>query len=314
MFDEDCLSEKFTDALVSIHNIPHLHRGKFDDIPAHYNSTGTALIVRSDQHPDFYFVLTAAHCLNPWEEHFIQVQYAGYNAPIEIKPLILDRENDIAVLLLMLKDVQKIEKEAGRSLGFVPLSQLSGIKPEKEEVLISKGFPTLSKKFPDSLVNRQPHTAKALYKGPYRRAVADQSERLEERIYQDKYAENIFKRHLKLRLPGEPYNLDAESTLSYRDKYDLGGASGSPVVAIREKQPQVVGILRAQGATDLSFVVMGGVGYLPRYLQEAEQSAQQLKAEEKAREDEEKVWQERIAECKKQQELNWASITQWVGL
>lgn len=310
-FDENLISEKFTNAIARIYNV---YEEDLNNIPAGYDSQGSAIIIKSDEHPDFYFVLTAAHCLRPFGYHFVHLQHTGRDAHIEITPLIIDRENDIAVLWILPKDIRDFEKGTETRVPFVPLSQLTEVKPHKEEILMLKGFPSLGKKLPEKLKKREIYSTKIVHEGPSKMSIPNQIRRLEERTLERLYPENTFKPYLKLAIPETPYNLDAESRMSWQEKQDLAGASGSPVIALRDKQPVVMGVFTAQGAQDPNRLKASGVGYLPRYLQEAEKSAQEIitgkAAQEKARQDEEKARQELL----KKKEWSWPNIARWLGL
>lgn len=231
LFDEELIPEQFSQAIVRIFN--RNSRGKI-------TSQGSACIVRSVQNPDLYFVLTAAHCLEDNEAQEIQVhdpRQPSRRFFIAIKPIVVDKNNDVAVLLILPEEIKKFKDEAGVDLPAISANQLSSIKPEKKEVAILQGYPGF---IPDEEPSSYRKTLET--RGP-----AIWPTRQEMSIHGEQFRS----------LPGPA----------------LPGASGSPIIQIKGGQPQVVAVHSTgesllNKSTGRSIAV--GAGTLPEYIQQAE--------------------------------------------
>jgi hypothetical protein len=221
-------------------------------------SNGSAFIIRSAENPELYFVLTAAHCVNPGVDTYIQVKYPQHHdktIKIGITPIIVDPSNDVAVLLIPASEVKAFKEATGSELPAIPGQQLSSIKPRKDEVLALQGYPDL-----------------VPFKNFYR----------EKFMYGGAETANISK------FTGGKQTPTAVIRLNPIESYNpvqLFGASGGPIIAIRDKKPYIQGISSAAGAREKNSwvrsgpVYAAGSGELPSYLQKAEEKVQKAQIE-----------------------------------
>jgi len=229
MFDEDLISDEFSDAIVKLANL-------------HSDSTGTAFIIRSEQEPESYFVLTAAHCVKDVSEAMIIINNKK-KGPFGLmaKPIIIDEKNDIAVLLIPSDDVLLGEKTLGKTLPFIPFHKLSSIKPRIKEAVLLHGYPSF-------IWNKEP--------GFYRQKFVSVG-------------------------PGEWPSQDTDPMTPGEVLYSsqktprLKGASGAPIIAMRNGEPEIIGIAAKQfilkGQESNGFLLATAVGQLPYYIQEAKE-------------------------------------------
>lgn len=232
IFDEELISDEFSRAIVRIHNLDP--KEGFSEIIG----SGTAFIIRSEQNPDVYFALTAAHCVFDRKQQVLDIKdKSRHSRYLRLKPLIVDRDNDIAILLIS-SEASRFKELTGTELPAIPAKQLSNVKPREKEIIALQGYPGfISEEEPfyrHQFISEGPATWQK-HKG-----VEFSTPHLEESLH---------------------------------------GASGSPLIAIRNKKPRVMGVISTQRISDEPVVppakkpgyILGtGVGQLPRYVQEAE--------------------------------------------
>jgi hypothetical protein len=245
MFDEDLISDQFSNAIVRIYGTS----AKKIEGTVRFTYRASAFIVQSEQHQDLYFVVTAAHCVDDKLKQVIAVrdrQDPSIAEYIEVLPIIIDNDNDVAVLLIPQLEIKKIKDETGEAFPAIPASRLSSIKPHKNEALALQGYPAF-------LSHMEPgyYRKKFVSKGP---EISEPSEIPENGPFAGK------------KIPAEK--------LSAWNHEDLSGASGSPIIGVKNKQAQVIGIYHGavyqEGGSGYHTIYSTGVGGLPEYIQKAE--------------------------------------------
>lgn len=236
MFNENLISDEFSRAIVPIYS--------------DYNR-GSAFIVKSEHDPDLYFVLTAAHCVREYKQ-YIQLQHCEECFSIDVKPLIVNRNEDVAVFFIPLAEIKTFKNKTGTGLPSISAKQLSSFKPNKSEVFALQGYPAFMETPSGSL--KDFHREKLIY----------------EKMKKVRIAPDY-------RYLGAWFNRSKDNTSK-----NLSGASGGPILALRDKQPQVLGIFTSETAHDV-YAVATGVGELPTYLHEAEKKAKEVESEAQRR-------------------------------
>jgi V8-like Glu-specific endopeptidase len=230
LFDEDLISPEFSRAIVRIYNIKD-----------HENiAQGSGFIVATDQN---IFLVTAAHCLLDQAQYYIEVD----KVKIKLEPIIVDKNNDVAVLNISLDAINNYYEYTGRTIPYIPFDQLSHVKPEKYEVVALQGHPSY---VPPS--ERGFYRKKFVTLGPETFSIKDTQ---------------------SANVPGQLLFTFNPETIT--------GASGSPVISIKDKRAQIVGLV--SGAFPGTIEILGkslnrpfgvatsaGVGQLPEYLRQAE--------------------------------------------
>jgi hypothetical protein len=250
MFDEELISDEFSDAIVRIFNSYYWGLD-----PSSVTGLGSAFIVRSEKNPGCYFVVTAAHCVLDENFQFVQIKDSRHPdnyVYLKVEQIIVDKNNDIAILLISPQEIKEFEDKVGKPLPAIPAIQLSSIKPHKKEAAVLRGYPGFLSHEKSGIYSK-----KLVSKGPAVVSVAG------------------------LKRPSAQF-----SSLPARP---LFGASGGPVIVIRDKQPQIIGafssgrVLAPGGYSLFSTgdVYATGVGELPKYLQEAEKIQEEKSAERK---------------------------------
>lgn len=275
-FDERLIPKEFDDAIIRMSTESSI-------LVVAVVSACSGSIIVSKNDPNLYFVLTAAHCIGPKNYAHIKnpqnpAQYIG----IKLEPLVIDEGTDVAVLLIPSQAIRKFKNATGRALPAIPASQLSSAGPRTGEPILLQGYPE----------------NKDVYKG--------------KEVYKEKLVvinpEEIIKSGSLGRILPIPYDQDRIATrLVPSEKHSpapLGGASGAPLIALRGKTPEVLGVCHASEEFHSVWSWLGistpkrmgplyasGCGKLPLYLQEAEKRALEAKEAEKN-----KSWLRKFAE------------------
>lgn len=238
MFDEDLVSDEFSDAIVRIFNTQEKN---FSEPDWQADSQGSAFIVRGEKNPDLYFVITAAHCVQDEDFQFVQIKHTRYPNTyvyIKVEPIIIDKANDVAILFIQPEQKKYFVDITGDSLlPAIPAKQLSSIRPRKKEAAILQGYPGFI-----------PHEESRFY----RKKFTSQGPEVV-----SAESTNV------IGLPSEKFG-------AWGRKQSLKGVSGGPMIAIRDnKQPQVIGVASMQNVPTKTIFV-SAVGQLPEYIQKAE--------------------------------------------
>ncbi len=237
-FEQDIISDDITNAIVRIYKgIPSKFSPK-GFIPI-AGEVGSAIIVRG-KNTDALYVITVAHCMIEdarREGNYIQLRSNGLDGWVPVEPILIDLKHDIAVLLIHPGFVTQFQNVTKSSIPSITADYLSSAIPEKYDAVSLQGYPAFLSK--DAL---KPHavTVAALTK----------------------------------------YGLidnDGNKVPSFHSaqlEQGLAGASGGPIIAIRDKKPAIVGLIHGgmkPNDSSTYVAVSTSLGKLPGYLHATEE-------------------------------------------
>lgn len=241
IFDQELISDKFSQAIVRIYNSSDYSTEKDYNLEKDFSSIksqGSAFIVHIEAEQDLYFVITAAHCVPKEYQQIIAIQNLrdpSLKFYVKVVPVIVDNDNDVAVLLIPDALVEEIKRKNG-SVPAIPSNQLANFRPYKKEVVTLQGYPGF-------LSHKEP--------GFYRKQFVSEGPVMV-RPHDDQGS-------IKDNIPGEFLK-------AYTKERPLFGVSGSPIIALRDKKPHIIGIASSEDAGSLN---ASAAGQLPEYVQKA---------------------------------------------
>lgn len=230
---------------------------RFNNQSERENNRCSCCIVASVKNPDMRFVLTAAHCISEKRESESDILIRSPQDPCKMIPIT----GLTPVLIDRAGDIAVLR---------IPVETIKNF-----ESTIGNKFPAISA---TQLASIEPRIGEIFSLQGYPNGD----------YYREKLIFNVnkFEEHL-----GESQKFSSTQQHSLKR---LGGASGGPLIVIRDGRPEVQGLIHAQGLSFSSlydlfagngkrngFIYGVGCGKLPRYLEEAEKIAGDLQAAEK---------------------------------